>query len=243
VTVLSEAMARRLWPGEDPIGRPVTLHSFGPEPFVVIGVVGDVRTYGLDRDAPPTVYGSSFAYGGWNPMNVVWRSADPASQVASIRELVRRIDPSVALYDTSVLDDLLADSFAPRRFNMVLLACFAVVALVLAAVGLFGVMAYLVAQRTRELGVRLALGAASSDILRLILGRGMALASIGTLIGLAGALWMTRAMASLLFAVSATDPSTFTAVPVLAIVVAAFACYLPARRAMRVDPVTALRAE
>ena len=244
VTVISEAMARRYWPNQDPIGQTVVLRSFGEDPHTIIGVAGDVRSAGLDTDPAPMVYGSAIAYGGWNPMNVVWRSAvDPASHVASMRDTVRSIDPSVPVYDVERLSDLLDQSFGPRRLNMYLLGIFATVAVALAAIGLFGVMAYLVSQRTREIGVRLALGAARADVFRLVVGRGVALASLGAALGVVAAFWLTRLMENLLFSVSRTDPGTFVAVPLAIILVAVVACYVPARRAMRVDPVTALRGD
>src|SRR5262245_8096531 len=141
------------------------------------------------------------------------------------------------------MDTLFEQSLGPRRFNLYLLTAFAGVALALAAIGLFGVMAYLVSQRTREIGVRLALGATRGEVFRLILGRGMMLAGVGAVIGLGAAFWLTRVMESLLFSVSRTDPATFIAVPGTLIAVAALACYLPARRAMKVDPVVALRTD
>lgn len=252
VAIISEAMAARYWPNEDPIGKTVILRSFGDGPQTVIGVAGDVRSFGLDTVPGPMAYGSATAYSGWNPMNLVWRAsspmggsaaADPSSLMPAIREAVRRIDPDVPLFEVRSLPDLLSDSFGPRRFNMYLLGVFAGVALLLAAIGLFGVMAYLVAQRTREIGVRVALGANRADIFRLVLGRGVLLAVTGAAIGVVGAFWLTRVMESLLFSVSATDPGTFVAVPILLVLVAILACYVPARRAMKVDPVTALRAE
>jgi putative ABC transport system permease protein len=250
VTIISESMAEMYWPGDDPIGKTVVIGSFGEQPHTIIGIAGNVRSFGLDADPAPMVYGSAVAYAGWNPMSLVWRAAggepgfsSPTAQVPGIRDAVRHIDPAVPIYDARLLSDMLADSFGPRRFNMYLLGVFASVALTLAAIGLFGVMAYLVSQRTREIGVRLALGAERRDIFRLILGRGMILAVIGAAIGVGGALWLSTVMQSLLFSVSATDPGTFAAVPILLILVAVLACYVPARRAMGVDPVTALRAE
>jgi putative ABC transport system permease protein len=149
----------------------------------------------------------------------------------------------VALFDVRTLDDMLANTLAARRFNMYLLVVFASVSLFLAAIGLFGVMAYLVSQRTREIGIRLALGATANDVLRLIVGRGVGLAVAGAAIGVASAFWLTRTMQSLVFAVSTTDPITFAAVPALPVLVALLACFVPARRAMQVDPVRALRAD
>ena len=244
VTVISEALARRYWPDGDAVGKTIVLRSVGNRPHTVIGVVGDVRTYGLDRDVPATTYVSAFAYGGGNPMGVLWRSAtDPASHVPAIRELVHRAAPDIPLYDLNSFETLLSQSFGPRRFNTFVVGTFATVAVALSAIGLFGVMAFLVAQRTREIGVRLALGANRRDVWQLIIGRGLALASIGAVLGVAGAYWLTSLMESLLFGVSTTDPVTFAAVPTAMISVAALACYVPARRATRVDPVIALRVE
>ncbi|MGH9174785.1 MAG: FtsX-like permease family protein, partial [Vicinamibacterales bacterium] len=243
-TIISEAMARAYWPNRDPIGQTVVLSSFGNRARTIIGVAGYVRNLGLDTEPRSTVYYSTLTFSGWNPIDVVWRSAvDPASHVAAVRDIVGRLDPTVPLYNIRSLDDMVSESFAPRRFNMYLLGVFADVALLLAAIGLFGVMAYLVAQRTREIGVRLALGADHRDIFRLILGRGIVLAVTGAAIGVGGAFWLTRVMQSLLFSVSTTDPGTFLAVPIILVLVAILACYVPARRAMKVDPVTALRAE
>jgi len=242
-TIISETMAREFWPNQDPIGRTVILGSFGNRERTIIGVAGDVRHFGLDSEPRPTVYYSTVELGGQGS-SVVWRSAvDPGSHVAAIRDIAGRLDPTVPLYDIRSLPDLLSVSLSPRKFNMYLLGIFAGVALLLAAIGLFGVMAYLVSQRTREIGVRLALGADRRAIFGLILGRGVALASIGAALGVAGALWLAQTMRSLLFAVSTADPATFVAVPTLLVLVALVACYVPARRAMRVDPATALRAE
>ena len=186
----------------------------------------------------------SVAEAVFGEMRIVWRSTgDPASHVSTVREIIRRIDPTAALYDVRALDDVVSEYFGARRFNMWVMGVFASAALFLAAIGLFGVMAYLVSQRTREIGVRVALGADRRDIFRLILGHGLALTVTGAVIGLAGAFWVTRVMQSLLFSVSARDPMTFVAVPVLLVLVAVAACYLPARRAADVDPLVALRYE
>jgi putative ABC transport system permease protein len=244
VTIISESMARRYWPGQDPIGKTVVLNSFGPNPQTIIGIAGDVRSFRLDTEVGPMVYGSAMTYAGWNPMSLVVRSAvDPLSHVDAIRNAVRQIDPNVPIYDIRSLDDLLSESLGSRRFNMYLLGCFAAVALVLACVGLFGVLAYLVSQRTRDIGIRLALGAAPHNVVRLIVGQGMVLALGGAVLGVAGAFGSARLMQSLLFSVSPRDPLTFAAVPLVLIAVALVACYLPARRAMRVDPLVALRSE
>jgi putative ABC transport system permease protein len=181
---------------------------------------------------------------GWNPMSLVIRSAgDPLSHVESIRTAIREIDPAVPIYDVRSLDDLLSQSFGSRRFNMYLLGCFAAAAATLACVGLFGVLAYLVSQRRRDIGIRLALGATERDVITLVVGRGMVLALSGAAIGLGTAFVTGRVMKTLLFTVSPRDPWTFVIVPVVLSVVALIACYLPARRATQVDPLVALRAE
>ena len=244
VIIISEAFARRYWPNEDAIGKTVVIKSFGGALQTVIGVAGDVRSFGLDVDAGPMVYVSAMEYAGWNPMNLVIRAAgDPLSHVSELRAAIRQIDPQVPMYDITVLADALSDSLGSRRFNMYLLSAFAAIALTLAAIGLFGVLAYLVSQRTRDIGIRLALGAAPSHVFRLIVGQGMVLATVGALIGLAGALAAARVMKSLVFSIEARDPLTFIAVPLLLLAIALLACYLPARRALRVDPLVALRAE
>ena len=241
VAIISAALAAKYFPSEDPIGRPLVMRSFREEPHIIIGVAGDVRTFGLEDDAGLVFYGSATQYAGWNPMSLVWRSSTPSTD--TVRASVRSIDPNVPLSAIDSLDTLIDRSLGPRRFNLYLLGAFATVSLALAAIGLFGVMAYLVSQRTREIGVRLALGATRGEVFRLILGRGLALAVIGAVGGVGAALWLTRVMETLLFSVSRTDPVTFIAVPLALVAVALLACYIPARRAMRVDPVVALRAD
>ena len=241
VAIISAAIARKYFPGEDPIGRTLVMRSFREEPHTIVGVAGDVKTFGLEADAGMVFYGSATQYAGWNPMSLVWRAS--TGSVDSVRASLRSIDPNVPLSSINSMDSLLDDSLGPRRFNLYLLTAFAAVALALAAIGLFGVMAYLVSQRTREIGVRLALGATRGDVFRQILGNGLTLAVAGAAIGVGGAYWLTRVMESLLFSVSRTDPVTFITVPVTLIAVAALACYLPARRAMAVDAVNALRAD
>jgi putative ABC transport system permease protein len=241
VAIISAALAAKYFPNEDPIGRPLVMRSFGETPHTIVGVAGDVKTFGLEDDAGLVFYGSATQYAGWNPMSLVWRS--PGASADTVRASLRSIDTTVPLSAVSSMETLFEQSMGPRRFNLYLLGAFATVSLALAAIGLFGVMAYLVSQRTREIGVRLALGATRGEVFRLILGRGMALAVIGAVGGVGAALWLTRVMETLLFSVSRTDPMTFIAVPLALIAVAVLACYLPARRAMRVDPVVALRAE
>jgi putative ABC transport system permease protein len=244
VTIISEEMARRYWPGEDPIGKSVTLVSFGKTPFMVIGVAGNVRTVALDSDAAPMSYTSTPFAASWNPMNFAIRtSGDPASQAAAVRSTLAYIDPNVAVYEVRTADEIVAGTLGSRRFTMFPLAVFAGVALLLACVGLFGVMAYLVSQRTHEIGVRLALGARPGDVFRLVIGRGMTLASVGSVLGLGGAWAIGRFLESMLYQVRPTDPITLASAPVVLLVVALLACYVPARRAMKVDPMVALRYE
>jgi putative ABC transport system permease protein len=242
--IVSEALARLYWPNEDALGRTIVPRTLGSRPRTIVGVVGDVRSSGLDDVVRPMVYFSGLSSPVFNPMYVVWRSSiDPASHVPAIREAIRAINPRVALYNVTAAGDLLDGSFGPRRLNLYLLGLFASVALALAAIGLFGVMAYLVSQRAREIGVRLALGANRRDIFGLVIGQGLAMTVCGALVGIIGAFVLTRLMKTMLFSVSTTDPLTFVAVPVLLIGVALAACYVPARRAMQVDPVKALRAD
>jgi putative ABC transport system permease protein len=244
VAIISAALAARYFPNQDPIGRTIVMRSFGDEEQTIIGVAGDVKSFGLEQDAGFVFYGSTSQYTGWNPMTLLWRATgDPASSVDTVRAAIRSIDAAVPISDVASMETLFEQSLGPRRFNVYLLGAFAVIAVALATIGLFGVMAYLVSQRTREIGVRLALGATRSEVFRAVLGRGLTLASVGAVAGVTAAAFLTRAMESWLFSVSRTDPLTFVAVPVALIAIAALACWIPARRAMRVDPVVALRAE
>jgi putative ABC transport system permease protein len=242
VAIISAALAAKYFPNDDPIGRSLVMRSFSEKPLTIVGVASDVKTLGLEEDAGLVFYGASPQLPTWNGMSLVWR-AQGGGSVDTVRAALRSIDPNVPLAVVESMDTLLERSLGPRRFNLYLLGAFAAVALALAAIGLFGVMAYLVSQRTREIGVRLALGATRGEVFRLILGGGMTRACAGAIIGLGAAFWLTRVMESLLFAVSRTDPVTFIAVPITLIAVAALACYLPARRAMSVDPVVVLRVD
>jgi putative ABC transport system permease protein len=244
VAIISAALAERYFPNQDPIGRAIVMRSFGDEEQTIIGVAGDVKSFGLEQDAGFVFYGSTSQYTGWNPMTLLWRAAgDTAASVDTVRAAIRSIDAGVPISDVASMETLFERSLGPRRFNVYLLAAFAVVAVALATIGLFGVMAYLVSQRTREIGVRLALGATRSEVFRAVLGRGLLLAGIGAVVGVTAASFLTRVMESWLFSISRTDPVTFVAVPLALTAIAALACWIPARRAMRVDPVVALRAE
>ena len=244
VAIISEQAARIYYPDEDALGRTIQISSFSSNPITIIGIASDIRSLGLDTDPGPMVYRSAKVFTGWNPMNVVLRSAlDPSSQVPAVRAAVRAIDSSVPVYDVRPVTELFDESLGPRRFSMYLLACFAGVALLLACIGLFGVMAYLVSQRTHDIGLRLALGAAPRDVLRLVLGQGLALAVAGAVLGVLGGLAGAGIMRSLLYSVTPRDAVTFITVPLALIGVALLACYIPARRAMKVDPLIALRSE
>jgi ABC-type antimicrobial peptide transport system permease subunit len=210
----------------------------------IVGVAGNVRSFGLDADTRPMVYFPTPAAPRWNPMSVVLRTAgEPVAVVASARTALRAIDPGIPFYGVTTADELLATTMGPRRFMMFLVTSFASIALVLASVGLFGVMAYLVAQRAREIGIRLALGARPADVFRSVIGRGLALGAVGAVLGITGAYWLTPVLKSFLFEINVVDPVTFIGAPLTLVVVALLACYLPARRAMRLDPLVALREE
>jgi putative ABC transport system permease protein len=223
------------------MGQTIVLQSLGNRARTVIGVAGDVRHVGLDTQPRFAVYYSTTEVIAGS-MQVAWRSTDnPEVYVASVRELAGRIDPTAIVDNFRSMDAVLAESVAPRRFNMQLIGSFAMIALLLASVGLFGVTAFLVSQRTREIGVRLALGATRAQIAYLVVGHGLTVALIGAAIGVGGASWLSGIMGTLLFAVSTTDTLTFIAVPALVVIVTVAACYVPARRAANVSPVTALR--
>jgi putative ABC transport system permease protein len=223
------------------VGRRLNFCSLDPKPcwFAVVGVVGNVHQFGLD--AGPT-YDAYFA-GGWTDHLLVRTASDPTAIVASVTEAIRQTDPSLPVTQVMTLDNLLSQSVSPQRFSAVLIGILAGLALVLSAVGIYGVMSYTVSQRTQEIGVRMALGAQPGDILSLIVGRGVALAMTGITIGLLGALALTRFLSRLLFGVRAKDPIIFGSVALLLMLVALAACYIPARRAMKVDPMVALRYE
>jgi putative ABC transport system permease protein len=239
--VVNKTMAQRFWPGMDPIGKRINICSFAPQPcwYPIVGVVGDVHEYGLD--AAPTF--DVYTAGGWTPNLVIRTAADPSAIAHAAIEEVHKIDPNLPVTHVLTLDSLLSDSNSYRRFSTMLLGLFAVLALVLAAVGIYGVMSYVVGLRTNEIGIRMALGAQRRDIWSLIVGRGIKLAIAGVAIGLAGAFALSRLLSSLLYSVQSSDPTTFLGVALLLVAVALVACYFPARRAMRVDPMIALRYE
>ncbi|MFZ0731366.1 MAG: ABC transporter permease [Candidatus Sulfotelmatobacter sp.] len=245
VAIISEVLARRYFPNQDPLGRQMRF-GFPPNSDVsreIVGIVGDVRDASLSRQPGPMMYvpfAQAPLYGG----EVVVRSSLSASSVAAgIRQAVSSIDKNLPVTDIESLNDALGKSISQERFRTFLLASFSAIALVLAAIGIFGVISYSASQRTHEIGIRMALGADRRDVLRLILGQGTKLALFGLGIGIVAAFLLTRLMSSLLYSVSATDPVTFASVTVILLSVALAACYIPARRAMRVEPIVALRHE
>ncbi len=238
--IINESMAKKFWPGADPIGRQI-LNRDQHNPLEIIGVVGDAKGAGLDAEAKPEMY--TIPRGLWYAFLILRTNQQPSGTAATAREQVAAIDPGVPVYQIATMDQLLGNSVAPQRFDLFLLGLFASLALALAAVGIYGVLAFSVSRRAHEIGIRLALGAYQRDILRLVIRQGMTLVLAGIFLGIVGAIALTRLMTSLLYGVSATDPMTFIAVPVLLVFVALAACYVPARRATRVEPMTALRHE
>jgi putative ABC transport system permease protein len=241
--IVNESLAHKLWPKQDPLGK--ALHSNadgGPNVWrrVVVGVVADTRQLGLDSPPRPELFFPSRSQFP-NLALIVRTAGDPLHMAPAVTAQVWAIDKDQPVHDVLAMDHVVDDTISQRRFNMLLLAIFAATALVMAAVGIYGVLAYAVSRRTQEIGIRMALGAQTRDVLRLIGREGFVLVVVGIGIGLAGALALTRLMRSLLFGVSPTDATTFAAVPALLAAVALAACYLPARRAARVDPTVALR--
>jgi putative ABC transport system permease protein len=244
VVMINETMARDFFPGEDPIGHRVRIAMKNENvPSEIIGVVRDVRHVGLETPARAMTYWPypELAYSGLTL--VVRAESEPLALAEAVRREVLALDKDQPIADVSTMEQLLSDSVSRARFSALLLGVFAAVALLLAAVGIFGVMSYGVSERTHEIGVRMALGAQASHVLTLVVRQGMALTLIGIVIGLGAAFGLTRVMASLLYGVSATDPVTFVAISLLLASVALLACYLPARRATKVDPMIALRYE
>ncbi|AGY60600.1 ABC transporter permease [Gloeobacter kilaueensis] len=247
VALINETMARRFWPHSDPIGKRFSTDMPVPKAdswITVVGIVQDTRFLGLNQAIRPEMY-LPYRQAAWPYMSLVVRTtnSDPATLAATLRAQVQAIDPDQALGTIKTMERVVADSIEQQRFNVLLLVSFAVVALILASIGIYSVMAYSVTQRTHEIGVRLALGAPQGKILALVVTQGMLLVLSGILVGLGAAVVLARALSSLLFGVSAFDLPTFAAVSVLILAVALSACYLPARRATRVDPMVALRYE
>ena len=246
VLVVNESFAKRFFANGDPIGKRVRLGKLTADfPWAtIVGVVGDVRGFALDEPPLPTMYWPVAQIRATPSLAIVVRTqSDPASIASSVRDAIAEVDRAQPIYDMQTLDQLVAKSLDQRRFTLTLMVLFGVIALVLSAIGIYGVMAFAVTQRTQEIGIRMALGARATDVLKMVVGSGMFLAVIGVVVGLIGAFALTRLMASLLFGVSPTDVVTFGLVTAGLLLVALLACYIPARRATKVDPLVALRYE
>jgi putative ABC transport system permease protein len=243
--LISEAFAKRKFPGQDPIGQRVHIGRIDLPWYTIVGVVGDVKQTSLAVSQSDAVYITPTQwYSADNSMSLVIRArGDAAALAPAIRNAIWSVDKDQPIVRVTTMDDLLAASAAERRFALILFQSFALVAMVLAAAGIYGVLSGSVTERTREIGVRLALGAQTGGVLKLVMAQGMRLALAGIGLGLIAAFALTRVLASLLYGVSASDPLTFTGVAVLLAGVAMVACYLPARRATKVDPLVALRYE
>jgi predicted permease len=246
VLIINEAFVRTFFPDKDPIGKRLFFNRGSDGGYAwreIVGVVKDVKHSALDSDPKPEMYFPFSQFPSWNMTLVARTSGDPMSLVAAARRQVLAVDPNQAISNVSTMEQLMDNSVSQRRFNMLLLSIFAAISLVLAAVGIYSVLAYSVAQRTQEIGVRMALGARAANVLKLIIGQGMVLVLIGAALGLAAAFALTRVLTGLLYGVSPTDPATFAMIALLLLGVALVACYLPARRATKVDPIIALRFE
>jgi putative ABC transport system permease protein len=243
VCVVDETLARAHWPGEVALGKRLRFGDDDEDWMEVVGVVAHVKNYGVDEASRVELY-LPFAQTSFGSFSLLVRNdADPATLSAGVREAVRSADPELPVYSVRTLPALVAEHTAQRRLAVLLISVFAVLALTLAAVGIYGVMSYAVAQRRQEIGIRMALGAEARHVLRMVLRHGAAMALAGIAIGTVTALGLARLITSLLFETSAADPPTFSLVPLLLAAVAVLACYFPARRATRVDPITALRGE
>jgi putative ABC transport system permease protein len=243
VAIINDSFVRKFMRGQEPIGQRLNVGDGGPGPVEIVGVVKDIRHNGLDTEAGAEMY-FPYMQRCWGFLTLVVRTAsNPSLMTSVVRKEVQLIDKDQPVHNVRTMDQLVTESVAQRRLSMMLLGIFASVALVLAAVGIYGVMSYSVSQRTHEMGIRMALGARRGDVLRLVVKQGMMLAVIGVAVGLAGALALTHLMSTLLFEIKPTDLPTYSGVSLLLTAVAVSACFLPARRATRVDPIIALRYE
>jgi putative ABC transport system permease protein len=243
VIIISQHMAKRMFPNEDPLGKRIRSWRDENKLREIVGIVGDVRYFGLDDSERVAIY-VPHQQDAWRSLVIAARTAaDPMSFARAARDEVRMMDKDLVVSNPQTMERIVANSISGQRFTAVLLGIFAVVALSLAAVGIYGVMSYVVTQRTNEIGIRMALGAEPRDILGLVAGQGLKLAVIGVALGLIGAFAATRALSVLLYGVSPTDAVTLASIALLLVMVALLACYIPARRAAKVDPMVALRCE
>jgi putative ABC transport system permease protein len=243
VAIVDQAFVRRHFPNQEPIGQGIDIGNGTDGFYQIVGVVGDMRHESLAETPEPSMY-VPFAQDPFSTMWAVVRTdGDPLQQASTARNAVRSIDPALPAYSVTSLADVLGESVADRRFSMLLLAVFALIALFLAGIGLYGVVAYTVSQRTQEIGVRMAIGAQRSDVLKMVLGGGMKLALVGVAVGLVGAIVFARFVSTQLFGITPLDPMSYGVTVAVLLAIAALACLGPARRAARVDPLVALRQE
>jgi putative ABC transport system permease protein len=242
VLIINETMARKFWPNQDPLGKQVKFVQDGTT-GTVIGVVGDAKHYWLEEESRPQMYAAYSQQPGIFATVVMRTSVEPLSLAETVRQAIWKVDSDQPMWKIRTVEFLVNRSVADRKFLLALMGIFASLALLLTMIGLYGVISYLINQRTQEIGIRMALGAQAGDILRMVLKQGMTLVFAGVALGLGTAWLLTRLISRLLYQVSATDPLTFTSISLLLITVALLACYLPARRATKVDPLVALRYE
>jgi predicted permease len=248
VAVINEVFARQFFPGEDPLGHRLNLQGQFRDPLLIVGVVGNVRDFGLDERPTPGIYYPYLQSPLFENLSrsltlVIRTKSDPVGLMESLKAQIVSMDKTLPVYALKPMTEYLHDSLSRRRFNLVLLSVFAAVALLLASVGIYGVISYTVSQRTHEIGIRVAIGAHAGNILRLVIGQAMLLTFIGIALGLAASFALTRLLESLLFEVSATDPLTFAVIAAILTAVALAASFVPAHRATKVDPMIALRYE
>jgi predicted permease len=243
VLIINQAMARLFWPNTDPIGLRIVISDRQPAAREIVGIIGDIHQTALDKAAKPEMYVNLFQKGAGSASVVVRSKTPPLSLTSAVTEQIHSLDKDLPIQGVLSMEEVVGISVGSRRFSTYLFTLFSVLALVLATVGIYGVMSYTVAQGTREIGIRMAIGARPLDVMKLVLGAGMRQVLLGAGIGLAGALLLTRFLATLLFGVTVYDPVTFAAVLIVLAGVALAACYIPARRATRVDPIVALRYE
>jgi putative ABC transport system permease protein len=243
VAVVNQAMAQTYWPNEDPLGKRFKAAKADAPWIMVVGVIANARTQSLAQAAVPQIYLDIYQTGAKRLAILLRGRLDTAAIADEVREQVQSLDPTLPVSGAQTLNETVSVSLAQRRFSMEMVSLFALTALLLAGLGIYGVISYLVSERTHEIGIRLALGADRRNILRMVLRQGLGLAIAGAAVGLVGAVVLSHLMTGLLYGVRPTDPLTFAGVAVLLIIVALFACYIPARRAIRVDPLVALRYE
>jgi putative ABC transport system permease protein len=246
VVIINETLARRYWPGEDPVGKRVKFaqgQAINRPWMTIVGVVGDIKSDGFDAASPGILYTPSNQRPSYASVLYLRTAVDPATVGKAIRQEVQAVDPNIPVFDVRAMEDVVTKYLAERRFALELLGVFAVVALLLASIGIYGVMAYTFSQRTNEIGIRMAMGAQRWDILRIAVGEGAIVVAVGVVCGLIGSALLTRFLQSMLFDVKSTDPMTFTTIAALLTVVTLMACLVPAHKATRVDPLIALRHE